>query len=387
MGVDLSAQTYARFQKAEAQAKHFWEQGRGLEAAAAYRRCAGLMRQYAKYGASKQIRQRRLKRAKQYEELADRIEAGAAASPAAEAGGTADYENGVLDLIHRSTVTWEDIGGLEATKAEIQSAYALALARRPKGVRLGSARNMLLYGPPGTGKTLLAAAASNELDATFFNVKVSDMLSKWFGESTKLVSALYDVAEKRAPSVVFLDEFDALTPPRGGGESGAERRILSTLLSELDGLTEKGDSAAYVLTIGATNVPWLVDNAILSRFGAKLIHVPLPDAEARAAILAIQLDKAGHKSQVSIKDLVASTKGYSGREITQMCQEAIGRMVARANPSLLDVADKGKLELSSYELQVTPLTAEDFEHALSRVRPGTTREYLKRFDAWRAAQI
>jgi katanin p60 ATPase-containing subunit A1 len=386
MGIDLSGQVYARFQKAEAQAKHFWEQGRGLEAAAAYRRCADLLRQYAQYGATKQIQQQRLKRSKQYQELADRIEAGAAAAPAAEAGSTADYEAEVLNLIHRSTVTWEDIGGLEETKREIQAAYALALARRPLGVRLGLARNILLYGPPGTGKTLLAAAASNELDATFFNVKVSDMLSKWFGESSKLVSALYRVAEQRAPAVVFLDEFDALTPPRGGSESGAERRILSTFLSELDGLSKKGEAAPYVLTIGATNVPWLVDNAILSRFGAKLIQVPLPDAGARAAILALQLDQAGLQSEVSMEELVARTEGYSGREIAEMCLEAATRMASRANPALLEVADRGRTAIGDYMLRVTSLTAEDFDQALARIRPGTTPADLARLAAWRAAQ-
>jgi katanin p60 ATPase-containing subunit A1 len=386
MGIDLSGQIYGRLQKAEVQAKHFWEQGRGLEAAAAYRRCADLMRQYAQYGATKQIRQQRLRRAKQYRELADKIEAGAAAAPAAEEGATADYDAEVLNLIHRSTVTWEDIGGLEDTKQEIQAAYALALARRPQGVRLGPARNILLYGPPGTGKTLLAAAASNELDATFFNVKVSDVLSKWFGESTKLVSALYRVAEQRAPAVVFLDEFDALTPPRGGSESGAERRILSTLLSELDGLSRKGEAAPYVLTIGATNVPWLVDDAVLSRFGAKLIYVPLPDAGARAVILDLQLGRAGHHSQVPTQELVAQTEGYSGREIVALCQEAISRMVAQANPELLEVADQGRQALSDYELRVAPLTTKDFQHALARVRPGTTPAYLDRLDAWVAAQ-
>jgi katanin p60 ATPase-containing subunit A1 len=291
-----------------------------------------------------------------------------------------------LNLIHRSTVTWADIGGLEETKREIQAAYALALARRPAGVRLGPARNILLYGPPGTGKTLLAAAASNELDATFFNVKVSDMLSKWFGESSKLVSALYRVAEQRAPAVVFLDEFDALTSPRGSSESGAERRILSTLLSELDGLGKKGETAPYVLTIGATNVPWLIDSAILSRFGAKLIQVPLPDAQARAAILSLQLDQAGHRSQVPLPELVARTEGYSGREIAAVCQEAIARMVARANPALLEVADKGRQALAGYQLKVATLTAEDVDDALARVRPGTTPAHLERLAAWRAAQ-
>jgi len=386
MSVDLSAQVYARFQKAEAQAKHFWDQGRGLEAAAAYRRCANLMRQYARYGATKQIRQQRLRRAKQYGEVADRIEAGQAAAPAAEGGTSADYEAEVLNLIHRSSVTWDDIGGLDDTKREIQAAYALALARRPKGVRPSPTRNILLYGPPGTGKTLLAAAASNELDATFFNVKVSDMLSKWFGESTKLLSALYRGAAQQAPAVVFLDEFDALTPPRGGSESGAERRILSTFLSELDGMSSKSEKAPYVLTIGATNVPWLIDGAILSRFGARLIHVPLPDAAAREAILALNIHRAGYRSEVSLKELVDRTQGYSGREIAALCRVAINRMEMRANPDLLEVADKGRKALLDYQLEIAPLTAADFEFALARVQPATTAADLRRLDAWWKAQ-
>jgi SpoVK/Ycf46/Vps4 family AAA+-type ATPase len=385
MSVDLSGQIYARFQRAEAQAKHFWEQGQGLEAAAAYRRCADLMRQYARWGATREIQRKRLKRGKQYADLADRIEAGATAAPAAEAGTTADYEAMVLNLIHRSSVAWDDIGGLEETKREIKAAFVQALARRPRGVRLGAARNILLYGPPGTGKTLLAAAASNELDATFFNVKVSDMVSKWFGESTKLVSALYRVAEQRAPAVVFLDEFDALTPPRGGSESGAERRILSTFLSELDGLHAKGDEAPFVLTIGATNVPWLIDSAILSRF-SKMIYVPLPDDTARRAILALNLDQAGHQSEMPMDELVDRTEGYSGRDIAQMCQEAVARMLTRANPKLPDLADEGSEVIQQYELKVAPLSRGDLDFALERVLPDTTPAELERLAAWRAGQ-
>lgn len=385
MSVDLSAQVYARFQKAEAQARRHWEQGRGLEAAAAYRQCADLMRQYARYGISTEIQRKRLDRAQQYGELANKIEAGLAAAPAAEAGAAADYHAEVLNLIYRSSVTWADIGGLEETKRDIKDAFALALARRPPGVRLESARNILLYGPPGTGKTLLAAAASNELDATFFNVKVSDLLSKWFGESTKLVSALYEAARGRAPSVIFLDEFDALTPPRGGSESGAEKRILSTLLAELDGMDQKGPEAPYVLTIGATNVPWLVDRAVLTRF-SKRINVPLPDPKSREMILDLQIGKAGHRSHVPLKTLVKETEGYSGRDIAQMCQEAIGRMLSRTNPNLSDLADEGMEAIQEYELRVEPLTASDFDTALERVRPVTTPSVLEQLDEWQKAQ-
>jgi katanin p60 ATPase-containing subunit A1 len=185
----------------------------------------------------------------------------------------------VLSLIHKSDVQWGDIGGLEDTKDSIKSAYALALAQKPAGVQVSSWRNLLMYGPPGTGKTLLAAATAGNLEATFFNVKVSSLLSKYFGESTKLISALFSVARRLSPAVIFLDEFESLTPVRGSGESGAERRIVSTLLAELDGLQAKDDTG-FVLTICATNLPWLLDLAILSRFQRR-IYVPLPDPDAR----------------------------------------------------------------------------------------------------------
>ena len=383
--VDLSGQIYAALQKALAQAKQHWQAGRGTEAAAAYRRCAELMRQYADYALNKDVKQQRLERARRFLELAEKIEEGRAAMVAAETAAGPDYEAEVVPLIHRSGVAWEDIGGLEETKREIQAAYALGIVRQPQGVQVRGWRNILLYGPPGTGKTLLAAAASNELDATFFNVKVSDMVSKYFGESTKLISALYRVADQKAPAVVFLDEFDSLTPPRGGGESGAERRILSTLLSELDGLadkTGKGETSPYVLTIAATNVPWLIDKAVLSRFGAKLIYVPLPDDAARQAILRIHLEGKGHKTKVSHKELVARSEGCSGREIEGLCQEAVNHMVQRMNPELFERVDMGREALSRYKLKLAPLVAADFDHAFERARPKTTLTDIAGYEKW-----
>ena len=388
--VDLSSQIYASLQKALAQAKQHWQAGRGAEAAAAYRRCAELMRQYADYALNKDVKQQRLERARRFLELARKIEEGRAAMIAAETAASPDYEAEVLPLIHRSSVTWEDIGGLEETKREIQAAYALGIVQHPPGVQVRGWRNILLYGPPGTGKTLLAAAASNELDATFFNVKVSDMVSKYFGESTKLISALYRVAERKAPSVVFLDEFDALTLPRGGGESGAERRILSTLLSELDGLADKrgkDETPPYVLTIAATNVPWLIDKAVLSRFGAKLIYVPLPDATARRDILRIHIEGRGHKTRVSYEELVARSEGYSGREIEGLCQEAVNHMIQRMNPDLLERIDMGREALARYKLKLAPLSAADFDHAFERVRPKTTLADIARYEEWRKSLV
>ncbi len=177
-----------------------------------------------------------------------------------------------------------------------------------------------------------------------------------------------------------MDEFESLTPPRGSGESGAERRLVSTMLAELDGLAGKSDDS-YVLTIGATNVPWLLDNAILSRF-QKRIYIPLPDADARRAILEIHTTRKGHKTNVPLSRLVADTKGYSGREVEQLVQTAVNHMIQRHNPGLLDMVDQGQDAVRDYRLRVTALNQQDFNTAFAQIQPATDLALLRRYDEW-----
>lgn len=390
MPVDLSASIYAQYKLTRKRAEDAVKRNAHKEASVEYRRAADLMRQYAGYAYDVSIRAQRLQRAEVHDKMAGQLD-GMPARRSASAGKTpraasaepvsdTDYETEIMGLIEESKIRWADIGGLEETKQAIKSAFGLAVARKPKGVRIDSWRNLLFFGPPGTGKTLLAAATAGSLDATFFNVKVSNVLSKYFGESTKILSALFATARRLSPSVVFLDEFESLTPPRGEGESGAERRIVSTLLAELDGMATKDDDS-YVLTIGATNLPWSLDNAILSRF-QKRIYVPLPDNEARRAILEIHLPKRGHELKVTLDDLVTRTHGYSGRELEQLCQTAITHMTERANPGLLALVDKGQKALRDYEIKVLPLEEKDFAVAFVQVRPSTDPQLLRRHQEW-----
>lgn len=389
--VDLSASIYAQYQRARKRADEAMKNGDASGAAIASRQCADLMRQYAEYASDLSIRQQRVEKAKAHDEAAIRLDGAhigttppaekKSADGASEAVQGDDYESQAMSLIHRSTVRWEDIGGLEATKREIKSAYGLAMARKPEGVKLSGWRNILFYGPPGTGKTLLAAATSNGLDATFFSVKVSDILSKYFGESSKLISALYVAARRINPAVIFLDEFESVTPQRGSDDSGAERRMVSTLLPELDGLASK-DSASYVLTIAATNLPWLIDKAVLSRFEKK-IYIPLPDEAAREAILQIQIGKRGHKSEVPYADLVTRTDGFSGREIEQLCKEATGQMTQRANPDLDKQVDKGREAIARYQIKILPLNESDFTSAFEHTQPQTSKADLDEYEQWR----
>lgn len=387
MPVDITKILVDQYQNTLKRAKALVEKGQTADAAEAYRQAARLMTQYAGTALDPRTRSERLKKAEAHAALADKIADGrvVARAPVVDAngaGGADDYEDAVTALIYESPVTWDDIGGLEATKREIKAAYGLSLARKPQGVKLRGWRNILFYGPPGTGKTLLAAATSNGLDATFFNVKVSDVLSKYFGESTKLISALFAAARDRAPAVIFLDEFESLIPQRGSsGESGVERRIISTLLAELDGLAQKGDDR-YVLTIAATNLPWLIDKAMLSRFEKK-VYIPLPDAAARRAILGIQIERQGYRSAIDLDALAGRSAGYSGREIERLCKEAINHMVDRANPHLISAVDQGHDAIKAYETQIEPLNAVDFDAAFERARPETSAADLKQYDDWR----
>lgn len=393
MEADLSKSIVDALRQALDRAKGLAAAGRAEEAAEVYRRCANLAERYAGYAITDGEKARRLARAESYRNLASELRSRPTGHrPHSEAGpGTGDgarveeleeeYHAAALSLIEKADVTWADIGGLEQVKREIRMAYGLALAGKPEGMEMRGSRNLLLFGPPGTGKTLLAAATSNELDATFFNVRVSNVLSKYFGESAKLIEALYEVARQRAPSVVFFDEFDALTVRRDAADSGgAERRLLAAILSELDGLSGKRQSNC-VFTLAATNLPWMMDAAVLSRFDRRF-HVPLPDADVRRRILEIHLGERGYKYEGDLSEVVTRTEGLSGRRLSQACDEAVRAVVEEMNPDFLDHVDKGRLSVEAYKVRMRPLRLRDFTSALETARPDVTQEQIRRFEAW-----
>jgi len=388
MGIDLSAQMWDAYQKALAKSKKHLEGGELRAAAAGYRQAGSYLKRYASYLKDRKAKREWGERAKTYEAWAEKLEAGerplrapvVADGPVPQAEDLRSEIEGLIVPRDRLSIHWDDIGGLEETKAQIKLAYGLGVARQPAGVDLPRWRGLLLYGPPGTGKTLLAAAIANGLDATFFNASTAKLLSKWFGESSRLINALYQTAREMEPSVVFLDEVEALALPRGGSESGAERRVVNAFLTEMDGLLDKG-SSHRVLTVGATNMPWLLDVAILRRFEKK-IYVPLPEAAARRAILDIHLHGRGYESEVPMVRLVEDTEGYSGAELERLCKESIGLMVERLNPNLLEMVDQGREALEQYEIRVGPIEEREWEEVLRRNRPETAPSLLARYGAW-----
>ncbi len=225
-------------------------------------------------------------------------------------------------LVEVPDVRWSDIGGLEDSKQELTEAVEWPLkypdlfshmdANPPTGI--------LLYGPPGTGKTMLAKAVANESEANFISVKGPEFLSKWVGESEKAVRETFRKARQAAPCVVFLDEIDSITPTRGtGSDSHVTERVISQILTELDGLEElKG-----VVVIGATNRPDIVDQALLrpGRFD-RLLYIPPPEKEAREEIFRIHTARKPIED-VDIKKLAEMTEGYTGADIAALCNEAV----------------------------------------------------------------
>lgn len=291
----------------------------------------------------------------------------------------AEFISYAESLIAKSNVRWDDIGGLEEAKLLMKETIAIAGLQKPESIKPW--KGIMLFGPPGTGKTLLAAAAAGSLDATFFDIKADKVLSKYFGESSKLVSALYSAARKHSPSIVFIDEFDAISLSREGDISESSRRLLSTLLSELDGLQDK-KSDRLLLTLAATNTPWDLDPAVLSRFPRR-IKVSLPDKTACKEIIKIHI-KDLDASKLDL-DKLASTcveKFYSGRDLQNLCQQAVWNMIRQENKNLDSLADLPYVELRKRKLNITSLKHEYFEAAFEKIRSPLTKGQLEKYEKW-----
>jgi len=227
-------------------------------------------------------------------------------------------------VVEVPNVSWEDIGGLENVKRELQEVVQYPVEHPEKFEKFGMSpsKGVLFYGPPGCGKTLLAKAIASECQANFISVKGPELLTMWFGESEANVREIFDKARQSAPCVLFFDELDSIATQRGsslGDAGGAGDRVLNQLLTEMDGMGAK----KTVFIIGATNRPDIIDSALL-RPGRldQLIYIPLPDEGSRKQIFESVLRKSPVAPDVDFTALVKHTNGFSGADITEICQRA-----------------------------------------------------------------
>ena len=275
-------------------------------------------------------------------------------------------------VIESPNIRWDDIGGLEEAKQKLKEAVEWPLkygdvfhymdAKPPKGI--------LLYGPPGTGKTMLAKAVATESEANFISVKGPEFLSKWVGESERAVRETFRKARQAAPCVIFFDEIDAIAPARGSlGDSHVTERVISQILTELDGLEELRD----VTVIAATNRLDIIDPALLrpGRFD-RLIYIPPPDKKARLEIFRIHTKKKPLAKDVSIEELAEKTEGYTGADIAAVCNEAV--MAA-----IREYLSKNK-EFDKKKLKELKIRKKHFEEALKIVKPLSKDELAKYID-------
>lgn len=291
-------------------------------------------------------------------------------------------------LTEKPNVRWDDIAGLEGAKEALKEAVILPI-KFPQlftGKRTPW-RGILLYGPPGTGKSYLAKAVATEAQATFFAISSSDLVSKWLGESERLVRNLFEMARTSAPSIIFIDEIDSMCGQRGDGESESARRIKTEFLVQMNGIGST--STEGVLVLGATNIPWAIDSAIRRRF-EKRIYIPLPDAASRAKMFKIHLGNTPCSLQpADFRYLGELTERYSGADISTVVREALMQPVRKVqsathfkrmnragktywtpcSPGDPQAVEKHWTDVNGDELLEPELTMSDFLKAAQMTRP------------------
>ena len=270
----------------------------------------------------------------------------------------------------KPNLKFDDVAGLEEVKQDIKLKMIYPF-EHPElaekfGIRPGG--GVLLYGPPGTGKTMLAKATAGEIEATFFRISPADVLSKWVGEAEQNIKKLFDAAAAETRSIIFIDEIEALVPARRDEGSSVMQRVVPQILQGVEGFDKK--AGRPILLMGATNVPWQLDPAILrpGRFDEK-VYIPLPDLPARRRMLDIYLGNRPVAADIDLDALAAKLDGYSGADIKYLCDRAA------TIPFLQSVATGEEGEI----------TAAVIEDVLADTQPSVQADALRRFDEWRAS--
>ena len=268
-------------------------------------------------------------------------------------------------------LTYEDIGGLGGQVKRIREMIELPLRFPQIFARLGidPPKGVLLHGPPGCGKTLIAKVIANETDAYFLHLSGPEIMHKFYGESEAHLRSVFEEAKKNAPSILFLDELDAIAPKREelGGEKQVERRVVATLLAEMDGLENRGE----LIVIGATNLPNILDPALRrpGRFDREIV-IPIPDKNGRREILTIHTRGMPLAEVVDLDRLAFLTHGFVGADLAALAREAAMYAIRRLMPKI----DFEREVIPQEALLALKVTMDDFLNALREIEPSAIRE-------------
>jgi len=274
------------------------------------------------------------------------------------------------DMKNIPNITYDDVGGLKDTIQKVREMIELPLRHPEIFERLGidPPKGILLYGAPGTGKTLLAKAVANESDANFYYVGGPEIISKFVGESEERLRKLFAEAQENAPSIIFLDEIDAIAPKREEVVGEVEKRMVSQLLTIMDGLKARGE----VIVIGATNRPDTIDPALRrpGRFDRE-IEIGVPDRKDREEIMNIHVRNMPLGKDVNVAELAAVTHGYTGADLSLLCKEAAIKALRRVLPAI-NIQEE---TIPSDVLENLSVTKDDFFNAMHEIQPSALREF------------
>ena len=281
-----------------------------------------------------------------------------------------------------SRITYEDIGGLERELRSVREMVEIPLRYGELFERLGieAPKGLLLYGPPGTGKTLIARAIAGEAKLHFIRINGPEIIQKYYGDSEARLREIFEEATRKAPSVIFIDEMDAIAPKRAEVVGDVEKRVVAQLLALMDGTVPRG----HVLVIGATNVPEMIDPALRrpGRFDRE-ISISAPHADGRLAILKIHSRRMPLAPDVDLHQIAQITHGFVGADIEALCKEA-GMSAVRRYLPVGAIGNSDRLPVTPEHMQIS---MDDFLSALREVEPTATRQFFNERSAFKLSDV